>query len=171
MEQYDAGKVRLDEPITTYLPWAKLKPLSADSGPITVRGILSHSAGSAARVGLAVLVSARLRVPDAGADPGEDRRTNGAVPSRALLPVQQSRTDAGGRDRRGRCGRTLCQVRAGARDRSSGSERHADVLSHRLARQANGRGLQRPQARRHPRTAEAVRREGHHSGGGIHIDG
>src|SRR5664279_138202 len=25
MEQYDAGKVRLDDPITTYLPWAKLK--------------------------------------------------------------------------------------------------------------------------------------------------
>ncbi len=45
MEQYDAGKVRLDEPITTYLPWAKLKPLGEDSGPITVRGILSHSAG------------------------------------------------------------------------------------------------------------------------------
>jgi CubicO group peptidase (beta-lactamase class C family) len=45
MEQYDAGKVRLDEPITTYLPWAKPKPLSEDSGPITVRGILSHSAG------------------------------------------------------------------------------------------------------------------------------
>ncbi len=45
MEQYDAGKVRLDEPITTYLPWAKLKPLTEDSGPITVRGILSHSAG------------------------------------------------------------------------------------------------------------------------------
>ncbi|HVO78396.1 MAG TPA: serine hydrolase domain-containing protein, partial [Candidatus Bathyarchaeia archaeon] len=45
MEQYDAGKVRLDDPITTYLPWAKLKPLSEDSGPITVRGILSHSAG------------------------------------------------------------------------------------------------------------------------------
>ncbi len=45
MEQYDAGKVRLDDPITTYLPWAKLKPLNEDSGPITVRGILSHSAG------------------------------------------------------------------------------------------------------------------------------
>ena len=45
MEQYDAGKVRLDDPITTYLPWAKLKPLTEDSGPITVRGILSHSAG------------------------------------------------------------------------------------------------------------------------------
>ena len=25
MQQYEAGKVRLDEPITTYLPWAKLK--------------------------------------------------------------------------------------------------------------------------------------------------
>ena len=45
MEQYDMGKVRLDDPITTYLPWAKLKPLNEDSGPITVRGILSHSAG------------------------------------------------------------------------------------------------------------------------------
>ena len=45
MQQYDAGKVRLDDQITTYLPWAKLKPLSEDSGPITVRGILSHSAG------------------------------------------------------------------------------------------------------------------------------
>jgi CubicO group peptidase (beta-lactamase class C family) len=45
MELYDAGKVRLDEPITTYLPWATLKPLNEDSGPITVRGILSHSAG------------------------------------------------------------------------------------------------------------------------------
>ncbi|HZD31889.1 MAG TPA: serine hydrolase domain-containing protein, partial [Candidatus Angelobacter sp.] len=41
----DAGKVRLDDPITTYIPWAKLKTLSEDSGPITVRGILSHSAG------------------------------------------------------------------------------------------------------------------------------
>jgi CubicO group peptidase (beta-lactamase class C family) len=45
MQQYDAGKVRLDEPITNYLPWAKLKPQNEDSGPITVRGILSHSAG------------------------------------------------------------------------------------------------------------------------------
>jgi CubicO group peptidase (beta-lactamase class C family) len=45
MEQYDVGKVRLDDPITTYIPWAKLKPLSEDSGPVTVRGILSHSAG------------------------------------------------------------------------------------------------------------------------------
>jgi CubicO group peptidase (beta-lactamase class C family) len=45
MQLYDAGKVRLDEPVTTYLPWATLKPVSEDSGPITVRGILSHSAG------------------------------------------------------------------------------------------------------------------------------
>jgi CubicO group peptidase (beta-lactamase class C family) len=26
MQQWEQGKVRLDEPITTYLPWAKLKP-------------------------------------------------------------------------------------------------------------------------------------------------
>jgi CubicO group peptidase (beta-lactamase class C family) len=45
MQQYEAGKVRLDEPITTYLPWAKLKDTGDDSVPITLRGILTHSAG------------------------------------------------------------------------------------------------------------------------------
>jgi CubicO group peptidase (beta-lactamase class C family) len=45
MQQYEAGKVRLDEPVSTYLPWAKLKESGEDSVPITVRGILTHSAG------------------------------------------------------------------------------------------------------------------------------
>jgi len=45
MQQYEAGKVRLDEPITTYLPWAKLKETGEDSVPVTLRGLLSHSAG------------------------------------------------------------------------------------------------------------------------------
>ena len=45
MQQWEAGRVRLDEPVTTYLPWAKLKPLDKDSVPITLRAILSHSAG------------------------------------------------------------------------------------------------------------------------------
>lgn len=45
MQQYEAGKVRLDEPVSTYLPWARLKDTGEDSVPITVRGILTHSAG------------------------------------------------------------------------------------------------------------------------------
>lgn len=45
MQQWEAGKVRLDEPLTSYLPWAKLKPLDEDSVPITLRGALTHSAG------------------------------------------------------------------------------------------------------------------------------
>lgn len=45
MQQWEAGKVRLDEPITTYLPWAQLKPVEQDSVPITLRAVLSHSAG------------------------------------------------------------------------------------------------------------------------------
>ncbi len=45
MQQWEAGRVRLDEPITTYLSWAKLKDLDQDSVPITLRAILSHSAG------------------------------------------------------------------------------------------------------------------------------
>jgi len=45
MQQYEAGRVRLDEPIATYLPWAKLKETGEDSVPVTLRGILTHSAG------------------------------------------------------------------------------------------------------------------------------
>jgi len=44
MQLYEQGKVSLDVPITTYLPWATLKP-AEDSGPITLRGLLTHSAG------------------------------------------------------------------------------------------------------------------------------
>ncbi|HYE48775.1 MAG TPA: serine hydrolase domain-containing protein, partial [Azospirillaceae bacterium] len=45
MQQWEAGKVRLDEPVATYLPWATLKPGTGDSGPVTLRGALTHSAG------------------------------------------------------------------------------------------------------------------------------
>jgi CubicO group peptidase (beta-lactamase class C family) len=44
MQLYEAGKVHLDDPITTYLPWAIIKPAD-DSGPITLRGLLTHSSG------------------------------------------------------------------------------------------------------------------------------
>ena len=45
MQQFETGKVRLDEPVATYLPWAKLKDSNEESIPVTVRGILTHSAG------------------------------------------------------------------------------------------------------------------------------
>jgi len=44
MQLYEAGKINLDAPIATYLPWATIKP-APDSGPITLRGLLTHSAG------------------------------------------------------------------------------------------------------------------------------
>lgn len=44
MQLYEQGKVSLDVPITTYLPWAKLQP-AEDSGPVTLRGLMTHSAG------------------------------------------------------------------------------------------------------------------------------
>lgn len=45
MQQWEAGKLRLDEPVTTYLPWAAHKPDGRDSIPVTLRGLLTHSAG------------------------------------------------------------------------------------------------------------------------------
>lgn len=45
MQLWQQGRVRLDEPLTTYLPWAALQPVQQDSVPITLRAMLSHSAG------------------------------------------------------------------------------------------------------------------------------
>lgn len=45
MQQWEAGRLMLDEPITTYLPWARPKADDRDSLPITLRALLTHSAG------------------------------------------------------------------------------------------------------------------------------
>ena len=41
----DEGKLALDEPIATYLPWFDVQQQYADSPPVTLRGILTHSSG------------------------------------------------------------------------------------------------------------------------------
>lgn len=50
MQQWEAGRVSLDAPVTRYLPWATLASSAGtagaqDSVPITLRGLLTHSAG------------------------------------------------------------------------------------------------------------------------------
>jgi CubicO group peptidase (beta-lactamase class C family) len=45
MQLWERGSIRLDDPLTTYLPWARLQSLEEDSLPITARAVLSHSAG------------------------------------------------------------------------------------------------------------------------------
>ena len=45
MQQWEKGTVRLDEPVSTYLPWAQLAPDDRESVPVTMRGLLTHSAG------------------------------------------------------------------------------------------------------------------------------
>ncbi|NND32570.1 MAG: serine hydrolase [Saprospiraceae bacterium] len=45
MHLYDAGKLRLDDKVEDLLPWFNIKQQFADSGPITVRSLLTHSSG------------------------------------------------------------------------------------------------------------------------------
>jgi CubicO group peptidase (beta-lactamase class C family) len=45
MQLYDAGKLRLDDDIKTLLPKYNLKQQYKDSGPITIRSLLTHSSG------------------------------------------------------------------------------------------------------------------------------
>jgi D-alanyl-D-alanine carboxypeptidase len=41
----DAGKLRLDDPLTAHLPWFQMKASAADAGTITIRHLLTHTSG------------------------------------------------------------------------------------------------------------------------------
>jgi len=45
MQLRDQGKLRLDEPVSTYLQWFSLQSDFPDEPPITVRNLLTHTAG------------------------------------------------------------------------------------------------------------------------------
>jgi CubicO group peptidase (beta-lactamase class C family) len=45
MQQRDAGKLRLDDPLTKHLPWATLRQSAPEFGPATVEGMLTHASG------------------------------------------------------------------------------------------------------------------------------
>jgi len=45
MQLREQGKVRLDDPVSTYLPWFKVKAAEPDDPPITVEELLTHSSG------------------------------------------------------------------------------------------------------------------------------
>ena len=45
MQQRDQGKVRLDDPVEVYLPYAKLEMIDGNSPPVNVESLLTHSSG------------------------------------------------------------------------------------------------------------------------------
>ncbi len=45
MQLREDGKLRLDDPVSRYLPWFKAKPAGDDDGQVTVEQLLSHSSG------------------------------------------------------------------------------------------------------------------------------
>jgi CubicO group peptidase (beta-lactamase class C family) len=45
MQLREQGKIRLDDPVSKYLPWFQLKPSGDDDGPITIEQLLSHASG------------------------------------------------------------------------------------------------------------------------------
>jgi CubicO group peptidase (beta-lactamase class C family) len=45
MQLREQGKVRLDDPVTEYLPWFTFRPTAPDDPPITIEHLLTHSSG------------------------------------------------------------------------------------------------------------------------------
>jgi len=45
MQLRDSGKLRLDDPVSKYLPWFRIQPAEPDDPPITIEELLTHSSG------------------------------------------------------------------------------------------------------------------------------
>jgi D-alanyl-D-alanine carboxypeptidase len=45
MQLREEGKLRLDDPVSRYLPWFKVVPVDSDDPPITIEELLTHSSG------------------------------------------------------------------------------------------------------------------------------
>jgi D-alanyl-D-alanine carboxypeptidase len=45
MQLREQGKLRLDDPVSKYLPWFQVKPAGDDDGPITIEQLLGHASG------------------------------------------------------------------------------------------------------------------------------
>jgi len=45
MQLREAGRLRLDDPVSDYLPWFRVQPTTADDPPITIEHLLTHSSG------------------------------------------------------------------------------------------------------------------------------
>jgi D-alanyl-D-alanine carboxypeptidase len=45
MQLREQGKLRLDDPVSKYLPWFRVRPANDDDGPITIEQLLTHSSG------------------------------------------------------------------------------------------------------------------------------
>jgi CubicO group peptidase (beta-lactamase class C family) len=45
MRERDSGRLDLDKPIQTYVPWFNIREAANSDGPVTARGLLTHSAG------------------------------------------------------------------------------------------------------------------------------
>lgn len=68
MQERDSGRLNLDAPIETYVPWARLAPVPGAAGgpePVTARAILSHVSGLPREVDLPYWRQARF--PDTAA--------------------------------------------------------------------------------------------------------
>ena len=61
MQQRDAGRLRLDDPVGRQLPWFHLKHAEGE-GDVTIEGLLTHASGLPQEPGHRVLVGAGLRV-------------------------------------------------------------------------------------------------------------
>ena len=110
MQLRDQGKVRLDDPVSKYLPWFKVKGAQVDDPPITIEELLTHSSGLSREAGSHW---SDYKFPDAS----EVRayvEQNSAVYSAGALEVLESCTDHCRHDRGGRLRRDLLDLCAEA---------------------------------------------------------
>ena len=100
MRARDAGKLRLDDPVTGYLPWFDIRNRHPEARPVTVRHLLTHTAGLP-RESIHPRLD-RLRVPGSGGTAGNGFGSGDHLRHRNQVEVLEPRVHSrrhGGRRR------------------------------------------------------------------------
>jgi CubicO group peptidase (beta-lactamase class C family) len=88
MQLREQGKLRLDDPVSKYLPWFQVKPAGDDDGPITIEQLLGHASGLPREAGTAL---DDARVSDGRRGEKAHHRAPGRVPGAGSMEVFEPR--------------------------------------------------------------------------------
>ncbi len=171
LEQRDAGKLRLDDPVRKYLPWFRIKPAEGESTDVSIEGLLTHASGLPRESDYPYWTGPAFDFPTR--EQVIDRLSSQQMlyPSETVFQVLEPRPFARRRGRLRGGWAAVCGPGAPGHPRAARLVEHDTRDASRRARQAPGDRIQRPWARGKTAGRAILHGKGHRPGGGLRVDG
>ncbi len=143
MQQRDAGRLRLDDPVARHLPWFTIKPAEGESEAVTVEGLLTHASGLPRESDYPYWTGPEFAFPTRDQIIARVSGQQMLYPAETFWQYLQSRADPGRRGRRRHLRPAIRGARAAEHPRAPRAVEHDTGDARCAARQAPRDGLQR----------------------------